>query len=104
VTPRIRFDVLPQGRIRVKDEEWLRLVKLEERAQRVKQRAELIDDADEEEADPNRRDVLDAPDPDVREEPTEAETEAEAEAEAGPAPRGDPGQGGLKLDLGGRRP
>ena len=97
VAPRIRFDVLPEDRIRVKDEEWLRLVKLEERAQREGQRADLLSESGD--AVPRGSvDVSDAPDPGPDVSPDVA-TEPEERTD----PAGDPAQGGLKLDLGGRK-
>jgi hypothetical protein len=94
VTPRARFDVLPEGRIRVKDEEWLRLVKLEERAQRDKRRAELMSDSDQE-VPPERVDVLPAAEEEAATDDRVTEERPEREAV-------DPGKGGLKLDLSGR--
>ena len=96
VAPKIRFDVLPEGRVRVHDEEWLRLVKLEERAQRDKRRADLADGDGP--VGEERVDVGEDAEPAV-EEPTEDQvTDATPEG-----PRADPGKGGIKLDLSGRR-
>jgi hypothetical protein len=105
VAPRVRFDVLPQGRIRVKDEEWLRLVKLEERARRDKRRAELTADGDsgvgptgsEGEVPSERVDVVE---PAAEEDPASPPDER---TEPAPERKGaDPGKGGIKLDLSGR--
>jgi hypothetical protein len=96
VAPRIRFDVLPEGRVRVHDEEWLRLVKLEERAQRDKRRADLAEtDAPVGE---ERVDVVEGVEPEV-----EDATDDQVSDEAPEGPKADPGKGGIKLDLSGRR-
>jgi hypothetical protein len=95
VAPRARFDVLPEGRVRVKDEDWLRLVKLEERAKRDKQRAELTSDGGTSEVPREGVDVV---------EPEAEETATDDEVGEEPPPRdaADPGKGGIKLDLSGR--
>lgn len=90
----VEFAVGPDGGVSVEGEEWLRLVKLEERARRAQARTELSDDelADDEGAvDPDAVDQL--------ERPPAPEPEPEPEPEA---PKVDPGQGGLRLDIGPR--
>lgn len=102
VTPKVRFDVLPEGRIRVSDEEWLRLVKLEERAKRDQRRAALAEGTD---AVPRERvDVVETPEqPEGRfEAEPDASPDASEEAEPTRTEARDPGKGGLELDLGGR--
>jgi hypothetical protein len=102
VSPAIRFDVGADGTIAVQDEQWLELVKLEERAAKAERRAELTGgDAvagGDEQAPPTH--ILDGVDRGEPPAPT-TDTPAPQGPPAEPAP-GDPGKGGIKLDLGGR--
>ena len=86
VAVRTTFEVRDDVVVHVEDEDWLRLVELEERARRDAQRAER------EGANP-----VDRLDP----EPVEPESESEPEPDPA-APKADPGQGGLRLDIGPR--
>lgn len=108
ITAEVTFEVGADGAISVPDEDWLRLVQLEERAIRAKKRAELTGESSPDE--PSKSEVLrdDVPRTEpanlqpaaVSDEPPSAE---EDPADPAPAPeRADPGSGGLRLNLGGR--
>jgi hypothetical protein len=114
VSPVVQFEVLRDGTVTVADEEWLRLVQIEDRARRAKERAELIGEAPEadlhspareREAD---RDLVDFGEPDFDEVLGETPSSvvedppAQVEPPAHDTEARDPGQGGLRLDLGGR--
>jgi hypothetical protein len=120
VAPVVAFDIARDGTITVDGERWLELLELEERARLAAERQALAGDEGAVPADelPPRRPVqvgpgvaagrLDpvdpeqavppegtpSPPPDPEPDPTPAERET---------PREDPGKGGLRLDLGGRR-
>jgi hypothetical protein len=111
IAPKVEFRIDRDGTIAVVGEEWLRLVELEEEARRAQERAamtgELEGDArpggppipsvglvDEGEPELPRGD---APAEAVEPEPEPVDPEPVA------TPKEDPGQGGLRLDLGGRR-
>ncbi len=106
VRARVDFEVRDDGTIGVADEEWLRLVHLEERAKRARDRHALQGDAtatvpDDAPQRPEHAPLVDELDV-VDEEEAETPSSPAAEDEP-PPPRRDPGQGGLRLDLGGRR-
>jgi hypothetical protein len=113
VMPTVRFDVKADGTIAVADEDWLRLVQLEERAQRAQQRADLGVEVGED-AKPS---LVDEGEPDgvIAGEATVQVDDGAAvsgdkedpppSVEPKPKPKKpkkDPGKGGLKIDLGTR--
>lgn len=115
VAPRVAFDITRDGTVTVDGEKWLELVELEERARLAAERQAKAGETPPDPVDelPPRRPVQLGPgvtagsiDPGAPEaEPTppvEPEPTPPAEAEPTP-PREDPGKGGLRLDLGGRR-
>ncbi len=109
VHPSVRFVVhepTPGARtshVEVQDEEWLRLLKLEERAQRAKQRAELMDREDAPDTRPPGP-LVDEGEPPLPEDalPDDPAPTGEPGASDPPKPRQDPGKGGIKLQLGPR--
>jgi hypothetical protein len=90
ITVGTTFSVGDDGVVHAKDEEWLRLIELEERAQRDAVRAERAATAP---SDGTPIDVLPEPEP---------ESEPEPEPEPEPA-KADPGKGGLRLEMGPRK-
>ncbi len=90
VNVRTAFEVGQDGAVKVEDEDWLRLVELEERARRDKMRGER------EAVNP-----VDTLEPDAEPPPPAGEAEPEPEPEPEPK-KADPGQGGLRLDIGPR--
>lgn len=106
VVARIEVDVDNEGAVIVKDEQWLRLIELEDRARRDAQRAAAglevdggdagaIDPLGDEMGDDTIADGVGGDRLDLGAPPAEP---------APSKPRSDPGTGGLKLDLGPRRP
>jgi hypothetical protein len=107
VVARTAFVVAADGSIAVDGEEWLRLMELEERARREAARGELAGD------DARPRAPVDAGEP-AGSDDAEIDAGEPASADDPPAPAGDPkaakdgkkprdpGQGGLRLDLGAR--
>lgn len=86
------FAVGSDGGVSVKDEEWLRLLELEERARRDSLRAEREASTPVDTLEP----LESPPDPEVARQP-------EPEPETTPAtPKADPGKGGLRLRMGPR--
>lgn len=85
-----RFDVGADGVVHVEDEDWLRLLELEERARRDALRGEREASTPVDRLEPEDG-ASDAPQTDPQPEP---------EPER---PKADPGQGGLRLDMGPRR-
>jgi hypothetical protein len=115
VSPVVEFEVLRDGTVTVADEEWLRLVQIEDRARRIKERAELTGELSESEQREVDRELVDFGEPDFDEIPSELPSATEQaedsvvddpepsfEAPPADATRSDPGKGGLRLDLGGR--
>ncbi|MCA9709784.1 MAG: hypothetical protein KDK70_28350 [Myxococcales bacterium] len=119
VSPTVVFDVDRDGTVRVEGEKWLELVELEERARRAAERAalaaedpELVDELPAHRpADPVQPGAAGLAHGGLEPEPgaSEAEPGASEAGESDPPPAEpppkaqDPGQGGLRLDLGGRR-
>ncbi len=87
-----RFAVGSDGGVKVDDEEWLRLLELEERARRDSLRAE------QEAVSPVDTLPRTAPPPEPGR-PSQGEADAEPQPQA---PKADPGQGGLRLRMGPR--
>lgn len=89
--------------VEVQDEEWLRLLKLEERAKRAKQRAELMNQDDAPDTRPPAR-FVDEGEPPLPEDAVARDPAAPGDPTASdPAkPREDPGKAGIKLQLGPR--
>lgn len=115
VSPVVAFDIGRDGTVTVDGERWLELVELEERA-RLDAERQALQGQDDEQVDelPARRPkpslsagTVGAGVPDGTEqtpdEPPPAEPPAEPPATEDDGPREDPGKGGLRLDLGGRR-
>jgi len=108
VVARTQFVVATDGSITVDGEEWLRLMDLEERAKREADRAALAGGdagagAPVERAPVDAGEPTDAGAPTDAGEPTDAEAPATVDAEPKDGkPRRDPGQRGLRLDLGAR--
>ncbi len=102
----VAFDVRPDGSIGVRDEEWLRLVKLEERARRAVERADLLAEGGDPK-DAVAPELIDEGEPDLS--ALEGADGLPAGPQAPPAQeppavvREDPGKGGLRLDIGPRR-
>lgn len=115
VSTAVDFSIGGDGVVSVVGEDWLRLLELEEKAKLAQRRAELGADGEDEPVDvianpteprgdrPGRR-----RDPNVDTGPVDDAPAEDATPDEPPtAPvgkRGDPGRGGLKLDLGPRRP
>jgi hypothetical protein len=120
VSPVVTFVVSERGAVTVGDEEWLRLVQLEERAQREAERTKLTgSDSSTGEGDlgsaPRSRSpgrFIDEGEPSLAEAPVvlspedlsePVEDEDPPAADPAEAPAEDPGRGGIKLDLGSSR-
>jgi hypothetical protein len=117
VAPAVAFEVTRDGTVTVDGEQWLELVELEERARLAAERQARLGDDPPEPVDelPARRPVQLGPgvtagsiDPTGSAPPADEGPPPAPPAERGPsheseAPREDPGKGGLRLDLGGRR-
>jgi len=127
VAPSVVFDVGADGTVAVDGEHWLELVELEERARLAAERAalegkgqnddELVDELPARRPDPaggirtGAGLAAGGVDAGAGTPPAEAPTDetpidpppADPPKEQGDAPREDPGKGGLRLDLGGRR-
>lgn len=93
----VAFGVGNDGEVKVDGEEWLRLVKLEERARRAQERADMIANGQGGET-PSDPTLVDQGEPELAVPPSD-EPEPEPEPEA---PKADPGKGGLRLDIGPR--
>jgi hypothetical protein len=110
ISPVLQFEVLRDGTVTVVDEEWLRLVQIEDRARRAKERVELLGDAPDPDVQ-RERDLVDFGEPDY-DEPFDRPTTPIVDDPPPERPLPDedlsnvrdPGQGGLRLDLGGRVP
>lgn len=129
VAPVVAFEVAADGVVAVDGEKWLELVELEERARVAAERKALAAEQGEDQVDelPARRPPPSSPtlstgtvgagspgaregtpDAPPREPPAEPQPPADRPADppadgTDEAPREDPGKGGLRLDLGGRR-
>lgn len=97
VSTTLRFVIDEEGDVLAEDEEWLRLVKLEERARRAEQRAALLGDPDDAPPQDGQGDGL--ADAERVDQPEPEDDDGET-LEPPPKPSLDPGRGGLKLDLG----
>ena len=94
-TPEAEFSVAADGAVSFADERWLTLVLAEEEALREARRAELAGEA--------VAGAAPAPEPEPASEPEPEPAPAPAQP-TGAGKARDPGKGGLKLELGGRRP
>lgn len=110
ISPVAEFEVTRDGTVTLQDEEWLRLVQMEDRARRARKRAELIGETpnvDVDEPDRSGVDIGEPPADDAVPATSEASDSAPSIPPSSPPPprrpAADPGQGGLRLDLGGRR-
>lgn len=125
VAPMVAFEVAGDGVVAVDGERWLELVELEERARVAAERKALAAEQGEDQVDelPAKRPPSSptlstgtvgagaregTPDAPPREPPAEPRPPADRPADppadgTDEAPREDPGKGGLRLDLGGRR-
>jgi hypothetical protein len=121
VSPVVAFEVGRDGSVAVEGERWLELVELEERARLAAERHKLVTpDVTQVDELPARRPVelgpgvtaggVDPPSESPSSEgtpgegtPGEPPEEPTADPPTGQGPREDPGKGGLRLDLGGRR-
>lgn len=126
VAPMVAFEVAGDGVVAVDGERWLELVELEERARVAAERKALAAEQGEDQVDelPAKRPPPSSPtlstgtvgagaregtpDAPPREPPAEPKPPADRPADppadgTDEAPREDPGKGGLRLDLGGRR-
>lgn len=104
VSPKVTFEIDREGTVSVEGEQWLELVELEERARLDAERQALAADEAPDLIDelPPRR----PPQEGVVEEPATdpaAHAPSEQPNEKPAAPAGDPGKGGLRLELGGPR-
>src|SRR5688572_7654818 len=99
ISPRVQFDVTRDGTISVIGEDWLRLVEMEEAARNAQQRAAMTGELEGDVVRP----PPDTAEPEPAVDPLVDEGEPEPEPEVEPQPKVDPGQGGLKLPLGGQR-
>jgi len=101
IVPVVEFNVQRDGSVKVRDEEWLALIRREEEALRAAKRAELLG-ADREATAKPAKDDPEARDEEGEEEDGEGETGLPPSDRPQPRrakPRGDPGKGGTKLDL-----
>ncbi len=117
LSPRVVFEIDREGTVSVEGERWLELVELEERARVAQERAALAADNPEIDDLPARRPtevvapgVIGLAPDDGTGTPAGPGTEGSGEADPqsppaeDPPPKAqDPGKGGLRLDLGGRR-
>lgn len=99
VAPRAEFTVAADGGVRFADEEWIKVMLLEEEALRAERRAEV----DAWMGEPGKPEGGEAPAESGAGGEKAGEPEPEPEPEAPPPPAKDPAQGGIKLKLGGHR-
>lgn len=110
ISPVVQFEVLRDGTVEIEDEEWLRLVQIEDRARRAKERADLTGEMPEGDVRADELDLIDWGEPPEDEaDPAAWPSVGDPEGPRDPPPSsseeagsGDPGQGGLRLELGGR--
>lgn len=101
IVPVVEFDVQRDGSVKVRDEDWLALIREEEEALRAAKRAELLGaekdaPAGEVKGDPEAKDEADEERKGAEKADLPPSDAASPELDK---PRGDPGKGGTKLDL-----